>query len=333
MILDDDSNCSFFKKLWLLRDGTDLYPFIASVQIISIIYLIIFFPIMENTDLSSGPTSLNSNKFSTPLIMTVLLYVVLAVIERWIATLAYHRGRKELTKFIYTMFILLLVTLGAWWLAPYNGKGIEISYIPRPALIGFTVIQFLYLILSDLQVKWGYRKYKRYNSMLHKRNYVNDIVTSVFVAIPFLYELKLIMDWSFCQTGLTLENWIRHFNIYLTSFQSTINSMTARAYRLGHPIPMISKIVFGWCGFILILVLIFGPMILFSGLNPVSEPNLVIGGQLQIGIQIQNSNYFPLYSTSHFSNPPQIVSPSLFDQMGFSQIPLLASLSPQDIQQ
>lgn len=94
MILDDESNCSFFKKLWLLRDGTDLYPFIASVQILSIIYLIIFFPVMENTDLSSGPTSLNSNKFSTPLILTVLLYVVLAVIERWIATLAYHRGKK-----------------------------------------------------------------------------------------------------------------------------------------------------------------------------------------------------------------------------------------------
>lgn len=34
--------------------------------------------------------------------------------------------------------------------------------------------------------------------------------------------------------------------------------------------PTVNKILYGWCGFILILLLIFGPMILFSGLNPVS---------------------------------------------------------------
>jgi hypothetical protein len=42
----------------------------------------------------------------------------------------------------------------------------------------------------------------------------------------------------------------------------------------------------GWLGFIAILLIIFGPMILFSGLNPIAQPNLVIGGALQIGIQI-----------------------------------------------
>jgi hypothetical protein len=131
-------------------------------------------------------------------------------------------------------------------------------------------LQFLYFIASSLQVKWGYKKYKRLNSMLHKRTYVNDTITSVFTAIPFLYELKLIMDWSFSKTGLTLENWVRHFNIYLISFQSTITSMTNKRYKLGEPMPAYIKVLFGWCGFILILLLIFGPMILFSGLNPIS---------------------------------------------------------------
>jgi uncharacterized integral membrane protein len=60
----------------------------------SIIYLIIFYPIMQNTDDSLGPTKLDSNKFSTPLIISVFTYVVVAVIERFIATMAYERGKK-----------------------------------------------------------------------------------------------------------------------------------------------------------------------------------------------------------------------------------------------
>lgn len=134
----------------------------------------------------------------------MLLYVVISVVERWIAIMAYERGYKELIKYCYTMFLLVLVLLEVYVFAPYDRTGVDITYKPTPALIGFMFLQFLYFIISSWQVKWGYKKYKRLNSMLHKRTYINSAVTSVFTAIPFLYELKLIMDWTFCQTGLTL---------------------------------------------------------------------------------------------------------------------------------
>lgn len=333
LILDEDASIGFFRKLRLMRDGVDLYPWIAAVQIISVVYLIIFYPVMQNTDQSSSPTSLQSNKFSAELIISVLVYVALCVIERFIATMPYNRGPKEYIKYGYTMMLLFVVCLEAYYLAPYDNSSVEVSYVPEPALLGFMFLQFLYFIISALQIKWGYKKYKRLNSMLHKRTYPNYIVTMVFTAIPFLYELKLIMDWSFSRTGLTLENWVRHFNIYLTSFTALINGKTNGQYKLGKPIPMISKVFFGWCGFILILLLIFGPMVLFSSLNPISQSNLVIGGQLQIGIQIKNSNSFQLYSTSHFSQPPIPINQTIFDQLGFWQIPMLESLTPTDLVQ
>jgi hypothetical protein len=59
--------------------------------------------------------------------------------------------------------------------------------------------------------------------------------------------------------------------------------------------------IMGYAGFIILLLIIFGPMILFSGLNPTAQSNLVIGGSLQLGIQIAGGNYFSLYTTSHFS--------------------------------
>ena len=46
-------------------------------------------------------------------------------------------------------------------------------------------------------------------------------------------------------------------------------------------------------------------MILFSGLNPIAETNLVISGSLSVALQVVNGNSFELYQTSHFSSPPQ----------------------------
>jgi hypothetical protein len=48
----------------------------------------------------------------------------------------------------------------------------------------------------------------------------------------------------------------------------------------------------GWIGFILILIIIFGPMVLFSGLNPIAESNLVTGGSMSISLDIINGNSF-----------------------------------------
>lgn len=107
------------------------------------------------------------------------------------------------------------------------------------------------------------------------------------------------MDYSFCQTSLQLNDWFRLFTIYLSAFRAKLNYYFATGNILGNPQPWPGKII-AWAGFILILVIIFGPMILFSGLNPIAQANLVVSGALQLGIQIQGGNFFELYSTSHF---------------------------------
>lgn len=45
-------------------------------------------------------------------------------------------------------------------------------------------------------------------------------------------------------------------------------------------IVLISKLALGVTGIFVILALIFGPMILFSSLNPISQNNLVTGAKV-----------------------------------------------------
>ena len=141
------------------------------------------------------------------------------------------------------------------------------------------------------------------------------------------------MDWTFSYTSLTMSDWFRSFSIYLRAFKSKINYYNATTTTvLGQTIPFYYKII-GWAGFIIILLIIFGPMILFSGLNPIAQTNLVVSGSMVVSLQIVNGNSFSLYETSHFAVPPLIYNPSLFESQGFSSIPVLQQLNPSDIPQ
>lgn len=48
-----------------------------------------------------------------------------------------------------------------------------------------------------------------------------------------------------------------------------------KMYKVGQDVPGVIKFAMGWCSFIVLLILIFGPMILFSGLNSFGELNPV----------------------------------------------------------
>ena len=175
-------------------------------------------------------------------------------------------------KYIYTLIIFALFCWFVFYLAPYKAS-LTLSasfYSPSPALIAFSFFYFIYFYLSALQVKYGYKEFKSFNSLMTRRGYVNYYMVSAYTAIPFLYEVKIIMDWTFSATSLTLFDWFRQFSIYLSSFSSKINYYSATTTTvLGQTIPWYYKIM-GWSGFILILLIIFGPMILFSGLNPIA---------------------------------------------------------------
>lgn len=51
----------------------------------------------------------------------------------------------------------------------------------------------------------------------------------------------------------------------------------------------------GGCGLFLIFLIILGPLVLFSTLNPTLEPNPVISLGMDIGVLMDKHNYFKLF--------------------------------------
>lgn len=64
------------------------------------------------------------------------------------------------------------------------------------------------------------------------------------------------------------------------------------------------KVLMGWALFLLILLLLFGPMILFSGLNPTSKLNSITNANFEVGILLNGStgNYYQLFVNSNIAN-------------------------------
>lgn len=124
------------------------------------------------------------------------------------------------------MFILTLFLIFIYYIAP-TSQQVKGVYHPSGFLVAFSFFYFIYFFLSALQIRLGYKKYKSLNSFLSRRRTLNSLICSIFTAVPFLYELKLMMDYSFCQTSLKIFDWFRLFAIYLSAFKAKIQYYTA----------------------------------------------------------------------------------------------------------
>jgi hypothetical protein len=123
------------------------------------------------------------------MVIGVLVHVVNMVIERYITVLTISRKRKNIIKYVYTVIIFCLFSWFVFYIAPYKKTIIWTSsiYAPSSALLAFSFFYFFYFYLSALQIKYGYKEFKSFNSLMTRRGYTNYYIVSLYTAIPFLY--------------------------------------------------------------------------------------------------------------------------------------------------
>ncbi len=96
----------------------------------------------------------------------------------------------------------------------------------------------------------------------------NRAAFSVYKAIPFIYELRGIVDWTVSKTSLDLFQWFKledaYSHLYLTRGEMAVR----KQYNYGVSRPFSEKMMFG-CSFCTLMVMIIVlPMVIFSSLNP-----------------------------------------------------------------
>jgi hypothetical protein len=164
------------------------------------------------------------------------------------------------------------------------------------------------VLLSAYQIRCGYPTRILGNFLCKGYNYVNMFLFKGFMAIPFLFELRTVMDWMWTDTSMTVFDWIKMEDIFSHIFQIKCTRHVEDEYPQprGERKPPIIKYLMGGAILALIIAIIWFPLVFFSLGNAVGKPN----PPYDVTLEIRIGPYEPVYQMSAQSNSINQFSPS-----------------------
>lgn len=129
--------------------------------------------------------------------------------------------QQQKCKYMMHMVILVTVHIFVFWFIPITGNwslygsttcdvkkqeyyGCK-NFHKNSYLIGFYIIVCFYLLLSSLQIKYGFAIHKKPSSVLQ---YIDSdlgmIGSQIYSGIPFLVEIRALLDFTFSKTALDI---------------------------------------------------------------------------------------------------------------------------------
>jgi hypothetical protein len=201
------------------------------------------------------------------------------------------------TKYILHFSVIICSHFLVFWYLPIRGNNNlnNIGFCEQSALnqqcndflynnylFFFYILYIFYYIFSALQIQYGLLDTRKKSLLMRGDNLFNLIVFKTYKAIPFLYELKLTIDWSITPTSLDIFKWIKFESVYDLVFMTHCTMRQEKFRDIGEKIGIIEKLSFGGIGFSLILLVLIGPLILFSTLNPQNSNNNVTGASVTV---------------------------------------------------
>ncbi|CAO2192355.1 unnamed protein product, partial [Urochloa humidicola] len=196
------------------------------------------------------------DQFPKEFVFILMVLFFLIVVDRIIYLWSFATG-----KVVFYLFNLVLFTYSvteyAW--------GMELAHRD----VGGFVLRAIYLTksislaLQALQIRYGIpNKSNLYRQFLtSKVTQVNYFGFRLYRALPFLYELRCVLDWSCTTTSLTMYDWLKLEDIYASLFLVKCDAILNRAnHRQGEKQTKMTKFCSGICLFFVLICVIWAPM-------------------------------------------------------------------------
>ena len=154
----------------------------------------------------------------------------------------------------------------------------------------FYIIYLVYFVLSALQIKYGFYDIKRKSLFKKGQDEIFSNMESLFHSIPFLYEIKNAIDWTFTHTCLDLFQWNKFEAIYDTIFDTYCEKGEWDEKPIGERVSKKKKFGIGFTlSFALIFTIII-PLLLFSSLNPTNKINNITAAKIYVDLTFVYKN-------------------------------------------
>ncbi|VDM61455.1 unnamed protein product [Angiostrongylus costaricensis] len=236
----------------------DLYPIMFGLDVVA--FIIIAFGYSAFGEGGSGNVIGDIQSSRIPLTFVVMLVVMtlMIVIDRGL-----YLRKCVYGKLAYQLVIIVFLHIWIFFILPHLTRRAAAENTVAKALY---VVKCLYLLVSAWQIRNGYPQLCIGNLLTHAYGLANMVFFKVFMLVPFLFELRTAIDWTWTDTSMPLFDFFNMENFYAVIY----NLKCARTFEQSYPAPrglpkgVIVKYLMGLPMILLIVFLVWSPLLLIA---------------------------------------------------------------------
>jgi len=129
---------------------------------------------------------------------------------------------------------------------------------------------------------------------------------------PFLFELRIVIDWMFTPTSLTFGEWLKVETIFAQVFEIKCIREYCSTGGRGFARPRFLKYLMGGAVMALVLTVLWFPLSLFAYSGALGKPNI----PSDISVSLKIGNFPPLYQSLIYDSEMKVFDEDTWDEFG-----------------
>lgn len=284
---------------------TDVYVLMFLADTVDFIIIVFGFWAFGKHSAADITSSLSEDQVPGPFLVMVLIQFGTMVVDR-----ALYLRKSVMGKVIFQVILVFGIHFWMFFILP----GVtEKRFSENRVAQMWYFVKCGYFGLSAYQIRCGYPTRVLGNFLTKSYNYVNLFLFQGFRMVPFLTELRAVMDWVWTDTSLSLSSWICVEDIYAHIFILKCWRESEKRYPQPRGQKKKKVVKYGMGGMIVMLLIciVWFPLLFMSLVKSVAG---VVNPPQDVSFEITLAGFQPIFTMSAQQKQLHCVTAAEFEQ-------------------